>query len=287
MERELWPVLYRTVRAVAGDFVQKYVQIPGWVILLTVLWAALHDRPVSWACDPDNWKSTRLRLPRVPSPATMSRRADSVGLGLLWRAVQERLRLANLPASWLSFLDGKPLPVGGCTKDRDAGYGRGAGTMDKGYKLHTVWSNGVLPEAWEVTPLNVAETAVAPRLLEQLVGSGYVLADGVYDVNELFDLAHQRGYQLVTPAPKAPPGRRRQSPYRLRSIDLVQDPFGKWLYGQRIGIEEAFGNVSSFGGGLGPLPAWVRGLPRVRTWVWAKLLINAARIITRKHLRQP
>jgi hypothetical protein len=287
MEHELWPILYRTVRAVAADFSQKYVQIPGWVVLLTFLWAALHDRPVSWACDKDNWKSTRLRLPRVPSPATISRRADRIGLGLLWRAVQERLRADNPPAAWLSFIDGKPLPVGGCTKDRDARYGRGAGTMDKGYKLHTVWSNGVLPEAWEVTPLNTAETVVARRLIPQLQGTGYLLADGDYDVNVLFDLARQRGYQLVTPAPKAPPGRRRQSPQRLRSIDLVRDDFGRALYGKRIGIEEAFGNISAFGGGLGPLPAWVRGMPRVRTWVWTKLLINAARIIKRKHLRQP
>src|SRR5581483_4554719 len=206
MERELWPVLYRTVRAVAADFSQKYVQIPGWVLLLTLLWATLHDRPLSWACDPENWQSTRLRLPQLPSPATLSRRGDSVGLGLLWQAVQERLRASNPPATWLSFLDGKPLPVGGCTKDRDARYGRGAGTMAKGYKLHTVWSNGVLPEAWEISPLNTAETVVARRLIPQLQGGGYLLADGDYDVNALFDLAWQRGYQLVTPAPKAPPG---------------------------------------------------------------------------------
>jgi hypothetical protein len=287
MERELWPVLYSTVRAVAADFSQKYVQIPGWVILVTVLWAALHDRPLSWACQQENWKSTRLRLPRLPSPATLSRRADSVGVGLLWRAVQERLRAANPPATWLSFLDGKPLPVGGCTKDRDARYGRGAGTMAKGYKLHAVWSTGVLPEAWEVTPLNTAETEVARWLIPRLQGGGYLLADGDYDVNTLFDLAGQWGYQLVTPAPKAPPGRRQQSPQRLRSIDLVQGAFGRALYAKRIGIEEAFGNASTFGGGLGPLPAWVRGLPRVRTWVWAKLLINAARIIKKQHLRQP
>jgi hypothetical protein len=287
MERELWAVLYRTVRAVAADFSQKYVQIPGWVVLLTTLWAALHDRPLCWACRKENWKSTALRPPRLPSPATLSRRADSVGLGLLWRAVQERLRAANPPAAWLSFIDGKPLPVGGCSKDRDARYGRGAGTMAKGYKLHAVWSNGVLPPAWEVTALNTAETVVARRLIPQLRGGGYLLGDGDYDVNGLFDLAWQRGYQLVTPAPKAPPGRRRQSPQRLRSIALMQGAFGRALYGQRIGIEEAFGNASSFGGGLGPLPAWVRGLPRVRTWVWAKLLINAARIIKKKHLRQP
>ena len=287
MERELWAALYRTVRATAADFSQKYVQIPGWAVLLTLLWAALHDRSVEWACDENNWQSTRLRLPHVPSPATMSRRVDGVGVGLLWRAVQERLRAANPPAAWLSFLDGKPLPVGGCSKDRDARYGRGAGTMDRGYKLHSVWSNGVVPEAWEVTPLNVAETVVARRLIAQLQGGGYLLADGDYDVNALFDLAWQRGYQLVTPAPKAPPGRRRQSRQRLRSIELMQGAFGRALYGQRIRIEEAFGNMSSFGGGLGPLPAWVRGLPRVRAWVWAKLLINAARIIKNKHLRQP
>jgi hypothetical protein len=38
---------------------------------------------------------------------------------------------------------------------------------------------------------------------------------------------------------------------------------------------------------LAPLPAWVRGLPRVRTWVWAKLLINAARILKHKDLHHP
>jgi hypothetical protein len=62
-------------------------------------------------------------------------------------------------------------------------------------------------------------------------------------------------------------------------------PFGKGLYKARIGIEAAFGNATAFGGGLGPLPAWVRGLPRVRTWVWAKLLINAARILKKHDLR--
>ena len=42
------------------------------------------------------------------------------------------------------------------------------------------------------------------------------------------------------------------------------------------------GNAGSFGGGLGPLPNWVRRLDRVTKWVWCKLLINAARIIHRR-----
>jgi len=180
----------------------------------------------------------------------------------------------------MSFLDGKSLPVGGCTKDPEARYGRGAGTMAKGYELHAIWST----ETWEETPLNTQETAVARRLLPQLTAGGYLVADGNYDVNRLFDLAWERGYQLLTPPPKHPPGRRSQSEQRLRSIDLMSRPFGKKSYSLRIAIEQAFGNATSFAGGLGPLPAWVRGLDRVRTWVWAKLLINAARIMRNKKL---
>jgi hypothetical protein len=286
MERELWSLLYRTVRATGREFSQKYKQIPGWVVIVTMLWAALHDRPIGWACKPSNWRTTRLRPHRLPSPATMSRRVDGVATGLLWRAVEQRLRaLGTQVPALLSFLDGKPLPVGGCTKDRDARYGRGAGTMAKGYKLHAVWSNGPVPEAWEVTPLNADEPTVAQRLVPQLCGTGYLLADGNYDVNDLYDSAQQQGYQLVTPLPKAPPGRRTQSPQRLHSIDMMARPFGQDLYRLRIRVESLFGNATSFGGGLSPLPAWVRGLERVRTWVWAKLLINAVRILKEQGLR--
>ena len=142
MEHELWPILYRNVREAARGFRQKYVQIPGWILILTMLWAALHDRPVQWACCARNWKTTRLRPLRLPSPRTMSRRVDGVALGLLWNAIEQRLRaLSGAHPGLIAFLDGKPLPVGGSTKDPDARYGRAAGVMAKGYKLHAVWSN--------------------------------------------------------------------------------------------------------------------------------------------------
>jgi len=44
------------------------------------------------------------------------------------------------------------------------------------------------------------------------------------------------------------------------------------------------GNLTSFGGGLSPLPAWVRHQDRVWLWVSAKLLINGARIEIKKGL---
>jgi len=289
MERELWPLLYRYLRATAKEFSQKYVQIQPWVIVATMLWAAVHDRSVSWACKPQHWNTTSLRPARIPSESTMSRRVDKVSTGLFWRALQERLRSSGHPAL-LSFMDGKPLPIGGNSKDPDAHWGRSAGGLAKGYKLHAIWSTGNMPQTWEITPMNTDEKKVAKPLMEQLHYGGYLLADGNYDTSELYDRAFARGYQLVAPFRKAKNpgcGKHYQSPHRLRSIQVLQSSFGKELYKARTRIERSFGNATSFAGGLAPLPAWVRGLDRVRTWVWAKLLINAARILRHKDLHHP
>jgi hypothetical protein len=289
MERELWPVLYHYLQQTAKEVHQKYVQIQPWILVATMLWAALHDRPVRWACNPEHWSTTALRPLRIPSEATMSRRIDRVATGVFWRALEQNLRGSGHPAL-LAFMDGKPLPVGGNSKDPDARWGRGAGALAKGYKLHAVWSTRCLPEAWEVAPLNVSEKEVGQRLIAQLHSGGYLLADGEYDASYLYDQAFAQGYQLVAPYRKAKNpgcGKHYQSPHRLRSIELLQHAFGKELYKVRTRIERSFGNATSFGGGLAPLSAWVRGLPRVRTWIWAKLLINAVRILTHKDLHHP
>lgn len=287
MERELWPLLYRHLKEVAKDFSQKYVQIQPWVLVATFLWAALHDRPVCWACDKHNWSTTRLRPKRLPSPATLSRRLDKAGVGLFWHHLEQRLRGDGSPAL-VAFLDGKPLTISGVSKDPDAGYGRAAACKAKGYKLHTIWSNRPLPEAWEVTPMNTCEKAVARRLIPQLVHGGYLLADGNYDASDLYDLAFRQGYRLVAAhrkGKKPGSGGHYQSPHRLRSIALLHSPFGRALYRLRGRIERSFGNAVSFGGGLTAPPAWIRGLDRTRTWVWAKLLINAVRILKLQGLR--
>ncbi len=284
MEREPWPLLYHRLRDVAKDFHQKYVQFQPWVLVAVMLWAALHDRPVSWACQKRHWSTTALKPRRLPSPSTLSRRIDGAGTGLLWRALEQRLRDSGPPAL-VAFVDGKPLPIGGCGKDPDARFGRGAGATANGYKLHTIWSTRPVPEAWDVTPLSANEKAVAQRLVEQLAYGGYLLGDGNYDASYVYDAAFGRGSQLVAPyraAENPGSGGHYQSPHRLRRIALLQSSFGEALYRARSAVERSFGNATSFGGGLGPLPAWVRGLPRVRTWVWAKLLINAVRILSKK-----
>lgn len=282
MERELWPPLYRLLQEVGKDVRQKYAHYQPWLLVAVMLWAALHDRPVAWACQRRHWSTTTLKPWKLPSRFTMTRRVDQVGCGLVWAELERRLRQRGA-LHLIAFLDGKPLPIGGNGKDQDARFGRGAGCVAKGYKLHAVWAGRPMPEAWEVTALNESEKAAGRRLIGLLSHGGYLLADGNYDASYLYDAAAARGYQLVArprPAKEPGSGKHYQSPYRLRSIALLRTEFGKALYRRRTDVERSFAGLTSFGGGLGPLPAWVRGAERVRTWVWAKLIINAVRILS-------
>ncbi len=85
MERELWPPLYRALREVGKDFRQKYVQYQPWVVAAVFLWAAVHDRHVSWACQERHWSTTRLRPVQLPSQSTLSRRGDGLPVGAVLR----------------------------------------------------------------------------------------------------------------------------------------------------------------------------------------------------------
>lgn len=278
MERELWKVVYTRLKAVARRFDQKYVQLQPWRIAAVLLWAALHDRPVSWACDKRNWTTTRRKPGRLPSEATVSRRARKTSFALFLNALATALRGAG-PAAWELVIDGKPLPVGKCSKDPDARPNQ----HGRGYKLHAIWGRECLPEAWEVTAARENEGAVAVRLLAQVKGRGFAYADGSYEDNRVYDAAGRSGYLLLAdPGTQSTGGGHGyQSEYRLAALRLFSDGPGWDLYRHRSSIERAFGNAGAFGGGLEPLPNWVRRLGRVTRWVCCKLFINAARI-TRK-----
>jgi hypothetical protein len=206
-------------------------------------------------------------------------------MGLFWRMLEQTLRESEY-RGLLSIVDGKPLFVGGCSKDPDAKFGFGAGIHGRGYKLHAIWANRCLPEAWEITALSQSESVVARNLVAQIDGGGYLLGDGNYDVTPLHDMAGQRGYQLLTNDRRqnAGKGHRPLGAFRRRSIELRNTTFGRTLLAQRAAIERKFGHATIFAGGLGPLPAWVRRRSRVRTWVWSKLLINAARLKVQSRL---
>jgi hypothetical protein len=284
MERELWPLLYRMLQETAQQVRQKYVHHQPWVIAAVLLWAALHDRPVSWACERRHWSTTKFCPACLPSASAVSRRCHRVGFEFFLNQLTTHLRGTEL-AGLIVVLDGKPLLVGGCSHDPEARFGRAAGHIGRGYKLHAAWGSRAMPEAWEVAPLNVSELAVAHRLFEQLPG-GYALADANYDATALFDHAGACNYQLLANQVDRNPGtgHHYQSPFRLRCIALLQTPFGQELFHLRTSIERCFAHATSFAGGLAPLPAWVRRRRRVNQWVWAKLAINAVRIRYRQQL---
>jgi hypothetical protein len=279
MERELWRVLYLLTHKLDNPWGRwRYSTADA---LAVYFWAVVHDRPTRWAADPEQWPDD-LRPAWLPSQSTLSRRLRQPKTVELMTAVEEHLlALIAVGTCLVHIIDGKALAVSGVSKDPDTGYGRGAGGNQKGYKLHAVWGASPMPTAWGLAPMNVSEKAMARHLIPTLPGGGYLLGDSQYDANPLYDLAAQAGFQFVAKKTKdrgcGGLGHRRQSPGRLRSIELLTTTFGRALFNRRNAIECRFGAWVSFGGGLGPLPAWVRRFSRVRNWVQAKILITGVR----------
>ncbi len=279
MERELWRILYRLARELDKPWGEwRYATAD---VIAAYFWAVVHDRPTRWAVDPRHWPDD-LRPALLPPQSTISRRLRRPTTVALMTAVEERLlALIVVGGCLVQIIDGKPLAVSGVSKDPDAGYGRGAGGNQKGYKLHAVWGGGPMPIAWGLAPMNVSEKTMARHLIPTLPGGGYLLADSQYDANPLYDAAAEAGFQLVAKKIKdrgrGGLGHRCQSSGRLRSLELLATAFGGVLCDQRNAIERYFGDWVSSGGGLGPLPAWARRFGRVRNWVQAKILVAGAR----------
>jgi hypothetical protein len=280
MERELWKQLYTLAVTLDKAWGNKLYR--DSVILGVLLWAAIHDRPVSWACNACNWAG-ELDF-RIPSQSTVSRRSRRSSVKYLFVAIELCFCL-EYQADWIKMVDGKPLPVSKYSKDRDAKWGHGAGGSAKGYKLHAIWGSGPLPLAWCVVPMNANESQVAKSLIPKLRSEGYLLGDKEYDTNPLHTVAAQHGQQLIAPRQRESKsfGHHRQHPGRLRALHLLQTNFGASLFKERDHIERKFGELTNFGAGLAPLPNWVRRLNRVYLWVYAKILINVVRVQNKQH----
>ena len=276
MERELWKVLYRLAKSCDNPrFWGAFERYRDFEIVAVYFWAVVHDRPTCWACDAKNWPKN-LRIIVLPSQSTISRRLWTTEVQQLMHNM-EGILVSLQGHGWVKLVDGKPLIVGTHSKDSDCEWGRAGRSYGKGYKLHAVFGSGPIPWQWEVTPLNVGEPDVAARLIPALPRGGYLLGDKQYDSNPLHDIALATGFQLVAERkrPGTELGHRRHSPGRLRSIELLRNDFGKDLYQCRDDVERRFGWLTNHGGGLAPLPNWVRRIHRVRCWVQAKLIIHA------------
>ena len=277
MERELWCVIVPLARCLAQRGRPPRCQFTDLQIVLTYLWAALHERPVCWACRQSSWPIWE-RGRRRPTPSTMSRRLRTGSVPALLDRL-EAIGRQDAPDHLLHVIDGKPLPISNHSHDPDAGYGRAVRGKAKGYKLHVIYSLSGVLRAWQVRPMQHDERTVAMSLTPQANVQGYLLADANYDSNRLYQCCAAHGLQLIAPRRYGPGrlvGHRAQSPPRLRAIDLLEQShtgFGVKLFQARPAVERFFGTLSSAPYGLLSLPPWVRRFHRVRLWVQAKLII--------------
>ena len=284
MGLERWAEVSAAISAVALGWVRRKRDLYSTALVVRVhTWAAFHDRPVSWACEAGNW-TPQTRPDALPDPSTMSRRTRRDDFEEFQRRVGRRMNGGPRP-SLLRRVDGKPLELPNHTTDRDAAWGRGVSRLAVGYKLHAICSGNPMPDAFAVTTLDACEKRMAARMAGRLAGPGYLLGDAHYDASWLFDYCHHHGQRLLCPRAKPGTGLGHHyvSPHRRRAIETLEPPagvnaFGAGLYARRSDVERDFAGLVCFGGGLTALPPWVRRIWRVRAWVTAKLLINAARI---------
>jgi Transposase DDE domain len=285
MEHQLFKAIVALVCSLDNPVTPARFDFSDQDIVLVYYWSVICDRPTSWACQRRHWPLHQRKRP-LPTPATMSRRLRSPSIVALLDRLEQRVTAPKEPGLYW-MLDGKPLVIGGASKDRQAGYGVAAGTTKaKGYKLHAlVGADGSLAQ-WRVAPMNKDERVMAERMLRAAPAEmhGYIAADANYDSNRLHDVCDQHGnLQLVTPrryGPRKGTGHRQQTAGRLRSIAITENPypaFGKRLLKDRNTIERTYGNLTNWSCGLNGLPSWVRTHRRVRRWVQAKLVLVAVK----------
>jgi hypothetical protein len=273
MESELYRKVYQLVIKIANGRKIKRATFFDAEIVLTYFWAVLHDRPIYWACYKKNWPVYYRRKP-LPTPSTMTRRLRKQGVQSLLKEIEKAL-IETLQPSLCRWVDAKPLPVSGISKDKQAGWGHACGTMAKGYKLYTIadYTQGFIK--WTVLPMQHSEATVARDLIKGLNEEGYLIGDGAYDKNHLYELAGNKSIQLLTPQRIKQAkgfGHRKDSKYRIQAMQMKDTYFGQGLMSSRDQIERMYGQLTNFGCGLSPLPNWVRTLFRVEMWVRAKLI---------------
>lgn len=297
MERDIWKRLVLAINRLEPTRLRNAVYTDR-EILAVFFWAALHDRPISWACRRANWPMQAWRR-KLPDQSTMSRRLRRPDILELLRRVLSLVQEDGVDATMLAIIDGKALELSEHTRDPDARTGRGVCGYAKGYKLHVLIDDGWRVLAWRVRPLNEAECLVAQDLLRDaarwsslgLAPHTIMLADASYDSNRLHLRAATLGVQMIAPRRKPHlglAGNRTHHPSRLLSVRITEGDGAAarmmWIHRERDGIERYFGTLASSGGGLDHLPTWVRRLHRCERWVGAKLIINAARIRHRRSI---
>jgi len=286
MDREIWCKVLDAIKCAARS-VEPTVRCPrfgDWLIVAMYFWTCSHDRPQCWACDREHYG--RLFRPRkLPSVSQFNRRVKTASVMRIMQRVHNDLARIGVAVP-VSFVDGKPLLVSPVSKDPDARRGHVTGGFGKGYKLHAIVTEDKRIVIWSVTALNVHETHVAQVLCGHLgpqLTDSLILADGNYDDADLHKRVEAAGPRLLVPLrgmAEHPVTLRQMGAARREHIKTTreQPDLVDYMLNWRTQIERVFSALTCYGGGLGPLPSWVRRLERVRRWVGCKIAMYHARL---------
>lgn len=290
MDRDQWRIIITQIRLAAKTLGRsRRFTFSDQLIVAMYFWSVAHDRAMRWACDRNNYN--RLFRPRrLPSVSQFHRRVKSERVQRILQLVHDAISGRAVPTA-LNYVDGKALPVSPVTKDPDARPGYAGGKLiAKGYKLHAFVTEDKRLPCWCVRPMNEHEMPIARLMLDSLPAftqQSLLLADGNYDSHVLHKDVYRRGGGLITHLrgkARHPVTLRQMGSARRELLQLNQTsrPLLRMVMRHRNNIELTFSNLTSYGGGLGPLPAFVRRLPRVTRWVGVKITLYHARLKARK-----
>lgn len=276
MDGELLRWLYHRLLGDPSSARTRECTYSDGLIAFIYFFATLTHHSPRWACQKRNWPPWCRRL-AFPSYSQLCRRLKNERHQQLIEQINSECK-QRLPKGNELIVDGKPLVVGGFSKDPDATTGRVPDGYARGYRMNVVGSSAGAYEAFEVTGLNGGEATVIRQLISGVDLKGRIVrGDANFDSNPLYEAIAEAGGRLI--AERRKPGRRLghrpHHPHRLRALEeLEQTPDGLAQHRRRrIRIEQSFAHLTNLSFGLCGLPNFVRRLPRVRMWVLAKITL--------------
>jgi Transposase DDE domain len=306
MDRELWTLLLdvveRSARVVGWNGGRRKPVYSNYLIVAMYLWSVWYGKPLSWACR--KWSYNGLFRPRsLPSVSQFTRRIKSEDCQRILQWVHDRFAITPGQIADRLVIDGKPLLVSPVSGDRDARRGRISGGYGKGYKLHAIIDQNRRIVIWSVMGLNTDEKTVARELLPQalqriaLSNDALIQADSHYDSAPLHaDTIMPLGLTMLSPlsGQKEVDGKHRAAKLKKMPAsrrELVQcwkthPALMHYLLNSRGDIERTFGTFTCSADGLSSLPAWVRGINRVRRYVGGKIILYNAKQTLRQQRQQ-
>jgi len=160
------------------------------------------------------------------------------------------------------------VPYSGIDTDARWGKSRTKGWVF-GYKLHLVSSTGslIVPLSADFTTASVPDSKIYAKVTASLRGVRYVDGDQGYDVDDLYELSRERGFDLVCPIARY----ENTHAERVELVFFYESELGQLVYSWRSkSVEPLFEQIKDVFG-IDPLP--VRGFDKTKMSVLLSVLL--------------